>query len=256
MHTLRLASRRPVQSDKFSGAPRKWRKYLLLSMFGLTSEQQLNKSIKRFAFADLDTCRRSLRDALEKSKTTTMAVVKLVPMQESGRLPNYIVRKAVDIQEAFSLIQKRSHENWVEIWYCLNDVSVEKFSVGGRFIPDPIQHAAIQTLEQVWHTSPRLIEQLSEGVSFPYIRSERVGFEQRLTITAMFIPPGYPIDEARIRGEYLAVLKFIGDTKEAWETFVAYLSGKGVRAISLEYKVDNGEFSFIDWDSDDDARVI
>lgn len=72
----------------------------------------------------------------------------------------------------------------------------------------------------------------------------------------MFIPPGYPITENRVLDEYQQVLRFLRETQDSWTPLVTHILGKGVTTVSLEYKVNDGVFSFIDWDTEDDDKVL
>jgi hypothetical protein len=185
-----------------------------------------------------------------------VATIKLIPLRQAGQLPNYLVHTAEEIEQAFEEIRRRSCENWVEIWFCENVSATETFTVGGRFLPSIEEPGVIEVLEQVWHTSPRRIEELGRGTPFPYLRAERRPWLRSLDIKRISLPDGYPIEEKRLLSEYRAVVRFILERREAWELFVSYLAEKGVRTVSLEYKVNDSEFSFIDWDTDADDRVI
>lgn len=185
-----------------------------------------------------------------------MIVVKLVSMDRAAQLPNYRIHSAAEVAATFEEIRRNTKRRWHEVWFCASSVGRDTYSVGGRFIPAVDRSYHGDLVEQVWHTSPRLIDQLNRLAPFPYVRAERPVGDLAFAIRDVHIPTGYPLTEARLRAEYVQTLLEIYRRRESWEMFVRFLLLRNVKFVSLEYKVSNGKFSFIDWDTDNDSLIV
>ena len=61
-------------------------------------------------------------------------VVKLVPADLPGQLPNFNVERSSHLKPLVAFLDAHSGENYVEAWYCRTRIDAEVFSVAGRIV--------------------------------------------------------------------------------------------------------------------------
>ncbi len=241
--------------------PIKWRKYLLLVQFGLTSKAILNKQIKRYKqihaskmIADL-----SASIQLDTPQLKYLHVIKIVQKNAVGQLKNFRLTDLNQWCELLAFLQLAQPSD--EIWHCKTDISYETLSVAGRIIFDNRTNST-QILEQVWRTSPRLIESYSKGkistFAYPYIHAIRPTWGWHFRIDNIHIPPDYPSTQNQLLEEGRKSIRLIERSRELIETFVCAATYEDVstKVIGIEYKIINEKLTIIDWDTADDLSVI
>src|ERR1044071_9976545 len=109
----------------------KWRKYLRLVNYGLITEEELASTIFRYPFSGREVLRNDIRSRLQedaKAGERALYVLKLVPLDRQGQLPNLIVQSPRDLNEFDRFISLHSHIRASEIWYCRTPVDPKIFS--------------------------------------------------------------------------------------------------------------------------------
>jgi hypothetical protein len=156
--------------------PMKWRKYLALVDFGFVSEEELAADIRRYRISEvrrlISDIRSDLRDDLRRARRS-FYVVKLVPVDLPGQLPNFNVERVSQLKELVAFITAHSCENYLEAWYCRTRIDSEVFSVAGRIVFTAANTGGTQIVEQLWRGSPRLLETYSNDFALPYVRASR-----------------------------------------------------------------------------------
>lgn len=236
--------------------PAKWRKYLKLVEFDLTSLERLEKEVTRFPYSEQKRVYGYLMervDAAERRGLPELHVMKLVPMERYGQLPNLRISTEADLASFAPFLQANSTGGFREIWCCSTPVSPNVLSVAGRVA---FEKNAVQTIEQIWHASPRLIEEMRVGVPYSYARAHRPTWGWRYQVTQVHPGVGTGKSEESLQEEFRYCLLRIERERERLERFQAYLEGLGSRSYSFEYKLTAEELYLIDWDTEIDRRIL
>ena len=112
------------------------------------------------------------------------------------------------------------------------------------------------TLEQVWSTSHREIEKYNDESQVVFLRANRIGWNRRYRISKLYIPPSANLDTNYILSQFNETAREIELQREKIEEFSRYLKSLDIKSFSLEYMLREGKFSFIDWDSENDIKIV
>lgn len=135
----------------------------------------------------------------------------------------------------------------------------EAFSIGRISISTLNQISNIeqgQIVEQVWNTNHRTLEKYVEREDVSYLRASRTDWGRRYSIDKIKASTAEDISKNRMISEFIESVKEIELRKEKIESMSQYLKKLGINEYSLEYLIEENRFSFIDWDSQDDLKVI
>lgn len=110
------------------------------------------------------------------------------------------------------------------------------------------------SIEQVWNCSHREIERFNKDSKVIYLRASREGWARRyhiddLRVTSM-------LDKDKVIKGFIQTVRGIESKKEKIEEFETYLKEIGIHELCLEYMLSQKGFSFIDWDTSNDKKVI
>jgi hypothetical protein len=117
--------------------PLKWKKYLALVDFGFQSADELAADIRRYQVNKAQRLVRDLRSDLRDDLRQTRRsfyVVKLVPADLPGQLPNFNVERVSQLKQLVAFLTAHRRENYLEAWYCRTRIDAEVFSVAGRIV--------------------------------------------------------------------------------------------------------------------------
>ena len=126
----------------------------------------------------------------------------------------------------------------------------------GRIVIDQREGLAVQTIEQVWRCSPRLIEKFDQNFPFPYARATRPNWGCSARIESLFVPSAESLTPVKQREELGRALAAMFPMRSKLLRFEQFLFDCGCDAISLEYKMESSTLRFIDWDTHQDRRVL
>jgi hypothetical protein len=239
--------------------PLKWTKYLMLVQFGLVERQELELDIRRYGRSEE---RRVIQDigadlrAEKRIGRRFLYVIKLVSTNLSGRLPNFRVETLEDLRKASRFFAGHNQGDHAEIWFCRTRVDDKVLSVAGRLVFTPTDSDREHCVEQVWRCSPRLLEQMSGTMRFPYLRASRYSWGWPYTVEDVRIPRGWTLDQPTLLDEFLWSMRLFERQRESIEIFLAFLDSFAFRAYSLEYKVVGSRLTIIDWDTPDDKLIV
>lgn len=239
--------------------PLKWRKYQLLERYCLCPEKVLAADIHRFPWSERHDLHAAISKTLKASNGKCLVVVKLVPLNELGFLPNYRITHNRDLDGLGLFLSNPAVHVPHEVWYCTTRIDPSTFSVAGRLSLSS-DGCRRQVLEQVWRCSPRLIEQVAIGglqpFEFPYARLHRTGWGRPYVRSALHRPRTWRESVRQLTeglGVSVSLLETIRDRIELFEDGV---HAAGITTVSLEYKVVGTRIWCIDWDTADDMRVL
>ena len=243
--------------------PLKWRKYLALVDFGFQSADELAADIRRYPRSNVD---RLVSDITSEIRYDTrrarhsLYVVKLVPADLQGQLPNLRVERSSQLNQLARFLTAHRGGNYVEAWYCRTRIDSEVFSVAGRIVFSAADGGRTQLVEQLWRGSPRLLETYSDDFEFPYVRASRYSWSWPYSIEHVHLPwksaRKLALSNLQLRSEFGYSMRCIEHEREKITTFCKFLDSFSFKAYSLEYKIVASQLKIIDWDTPNDRRVL
>jgi hypothetical protein len=239
--------------------PLKWKKYLALVDFGFVSADELAAEIRRYPISKVrrlvSDLRYDLRDDLRRVRRS-FYVVKLVPADLPGQLPNFNVERVSQLKQLVTFLTAQRHENYLEAWYCRTRIDSEVFSVAGRIVFSEADSGKTQLVEQLWRGSPRKLESYSDDFAFPYVRASRYSWGWPYSIERVHLPRKSALSHLQLQSEFGYSMRCIEQEKEKIAAFCAFLDSFSFKAYSLEYKIVASQLRIIDWDTPNDRRVL
>jgi hypothetical protein len=243
--------------------PLKWRKYLALVDFGFLSAAELASDIRRYRITDVrrlvDDLRSDLHDDSRRARRS-FYVVKLVPADLPGQLPNFNVERVSQLKQLAAFLDAHGHASYLEAWYCRTRIDSEVFSVAGRIVFSAGDAGSTQLVEQLWRGSPRKLETYSDDFAFPYVRASRYSWGWPYSIEHVHLPRKSPwkspLDHLQLHSEFGYSMRCIEQEREKIAAFCTFLDSFSFKAYSLEYKIVGSQLKMIDWDTPNDMRVL
>ena len=241
--------------------PIKWQKHLVLPRFGLRTMEDLESEIHRFRNCDLEKMKTEIEKQIENGEQN-LYTISLVKPDQLHKLPNVSVTNSEELKTFYNNY-KQDYRQYAEYWYCKKKIGPKQLTCIGRIsfnladqLPNKISLENAQIIEQVWNTSHRDIEKYNDKYNKAYIRSHRIGWGRRYKIDILKEPENDEVKRKQMVEQYIQVVKEIENKKENIEEFLTYLKKLGINELSLEYILEGSKFSFIDWDSQNDLKVI
>ena len=244
-------------------APLKWRKYLALVDFGFQSADELAADIRRYRISEVrrlvSDLRSDIRDDFRRARRS-FYVVKLVPADLPGQLPNFNVERVSQLKQLVAFLGAHSGETYLEAWYCRTRIDSEVFSVAGRIVFSAPNTGRTQLVEQLWRGSPRLLETYSDDFALPYVRASRYSWGWPYSIEHVHLPRKSArksaLSHLQLQSEFGYAMRCIEQEREKIATFCTFLDSFSFKAYSLEYKIVGSQLKIIDWDTPEDRRVL
>lgn len=239
--------------------PLKWRKYLALVDFGFVTADELETEIRRYSRGELHRLVSDIRSDIRQERRQgcrSIYVVKLVPADLPGQLPNFRLEDSSVLTRLLGFLHRNEKGNHIEVWYCRTRVDSDVFSVAGRIVFTATINGKTQIVEQLWRGSPRLLESYSDGFAFPYLRASRYSWGWPYSIEHIHLPKTSPLSQSQLRSEFGYSVRCIEQVREKIEAFCAFLDLFSFRAYSLEYKIIGDQLKVIDWDTPNDRQVL
>lgn len=249
--TRRLTLAQPV--------PVKWRKYLALVDFGFITAGELETDVRRYRRGELHRLVSDIRSDIRQERRQgcrSLYVVKLVPADLQGQLPNFRLEDSSELKQLLGFLDASEQKNYIEAWYCRTRVDSDVFSVGGRIVFTATDRGRTQIVEQLWRGSPRLLESYSADFAFPYVRASRYSWAWPYSIEHIHLPRMSPLNRSQLHSEFGYSVGCIEREREKIEAFCAFLDSFSFKAYSLEYKIVGGQIKVIDWDTPYDKKVL
>lgn len=238
--------------------PNKWKKHLVLVEFGLKRQEDLEREIHRYSATHVNALMQDIEEELKNNPNSGMYIVSSIPSNDFYKLPNFSISSMEDLEEFKASLDEHFLEKFSEVWYCKktfekgHDLITGRISFNNRDWVSSIKDSHI--VEQVWNCSHREIEKLGRDPNIIYIKASREGWGRHYNIDTLNVPSIKDKDKV-IRG-FRETVRSIEANKEKIEPFEEHLKSIGVDEFCLEYMLSQGKFSFIDWDSSNDKKVI
>jgi len=247
------------RSELVAAAPLKWRKYLALVDFGFISADELAADIRRYPRSKVDRLVTDIRSEIRhdsRQARHSLYVVKLVPADLPGQLPNFNVERSSQLKPLAAFLAAHRGGNHIEAWYCRTRIDSEVFSVAGRIVFSAADAGGTQIVEQLWRGSPRLLETYSDDFALPYVRASRYSWGWPYSVEHVHLPRKSALSHLQLQSEFGYSMRCIEQAREKIGTFCTFLDSFSFKAYSLEYKIVASQLRIIDWDTPDDKRVL
>ncbi|SRR5579871_378655 len=239
--------------------PLKWKKYLTLVDFGFLSAHELAADIRRYQINNVRRLASDLRSDIQddvRRARRSFYVVKLVPADLPGQLPNFNVERSSQLKQLAPFLAAHNSEKYLEAWYCRTRIDPDVFSVAGRIVFSAGDNGKTQLVEQLWRGSPRRLETYSKDFAFPYVRASRYSWGWPYSMEHVHLPPESTLSTSEVRSEFGYSMRCIEQEREKIAAFCAFLDSFCFKAYSLEYKIVGSQLKLIDWDTPNDTRVL
>lgn len=234
--------------------PLKWKKHLMLVDWKIRDREHLLNSINRYPINEYLSCLKDISKDITEHGGQYSFVIKLVSSNHLWKLPNIIVSSIKDLEDAEELIKCYKLSEFVEIWYCKNLTQNNDTVFGRMLLNNNVLFPSRCSIrfEIVWSTSARTIEQ------YPLINCSFIAFE-RDNWNAPPIVSGLNSCNMKV-SEMISISKKIIAAVSAYTPqiieFGSYVFSCGCNQLCLEYSYCNDQLNFIDWDTDDDNKVL
>lgn len=250
----------PVFSqEEIDNTPLKWLKHLFLVRIGLRDYQELIREIKRFAMSEqgIKLTQQASEELLNSAvkKDEQLLIIKVVFSEITIALPNYRINYVHQLDAAFSDIRQKFMQKAIELWVCLSNISRTGSNFGGRVAMDLGEMYVPEIIEVIWYTSPRILDGF-QVTNYPYIKSSKFPGSMHYKIDRIQKPQQYNQDnslEIKMMNDYRYALFELHKRNEKIREMCQVLSKNGVKELVLQFKVNNGIFTIIDWDTDKDV---
>jgi hypothetical protein len=243
--------------------PLKWRKYLALVDFGFQSADELAAEIRRYPRSKVHRLVSDISSEIRhdsQQARRSLYVVKLVPADLQGQLPNFRLERSCQLNQLVAFLAAHRSETYVEAWYCGTRIDSEIFSVAGRIVFSAADTGKTQLVEQLWRGSPRLLETYSNDFEFPYVRASRYSWGWPYSIEHVHLPQKSArkseLSHLQLQSEFGYSMRCIEQEREKLAAFCTFLDSFSFKAYSLEYKIVASQLKIIDWDTPNDRRVL
>lgn len=173
------------------------------------------------------------------------AIVILVPLEHRYKLKNLLLNDVQNLEYLDQFLEKNYDD---EVWVCLNCKEVN-CAISGRYNIYNLGLDEIHILEIIEDIYPRQLEK----IELKQLKKYYGLFERSCWGMGYKRTSGINIDELLIIQE---IKKYIERHRESIEKFCDYIVSKNVYNVSFEFRYVDGKFSFIDWDSDNDGKII
>ena len=243
--------------------PLKWRKYLALVDFGFQSAGELAAEIRRYPRSKVQRLVSDISSEIRHDSRLarrSLYVVKLVPADLQGQLPNFRLERSSQLKRLVAFLAAHSRQTYVEAWYCRTRIDSEVFSVAGRIVFTAANTGETQIVEQLWRGSPRLLETYCGDFAFPYVRASRYSWGWPYSIEHVHLPQNLAqksaLSRLQLQSEFGYSMRCLEQERDKIAAFCAFLDSFSFKAYSLEYKIVASQLKIIDWDTPNDRRVL
>ena len=238
--------------------PNKWKKHLVLVEFGLKKQEDLENEIHRYPAFHVNTLINEIEKEIKSNPNSGMYIISSIPSHDCFKLPNFCISCLEDLEAFKTSLDDHFLDKFSEVWYCKkpfqngHDVITGRIALDNRKGLNTIQNS--HTVEQVWNCSHREIEKFNKNSNGIYLRASREGWGRRYHIDALNLPSKK--DKDKVVNGFIQTVKEVESDKEKIEEFENYLEKLGIEELCLEYMLSQRGFSFIDWDTSNDKKVI
>ena len=181
-------------------------------------------------------------------------IIKLVYKYNFMKLPNIIIHSKKRFTSAKKNIETYDTSLLSEIWYCKNNTK-KNSTIFGRMLFSNSQlfpDRANIRYELVWGTSARTIEQFPQ-MDCSFVSVERTNWNSPLKYLEVNAYDILPEDLYYISDK---IIRMISASTSRIKEFGSFVFSMGCNHLCLEFSYFNNELNFIDWDTDNDKKIL
>ena len=231
----------------------KWKKKRILEKYNLINFKELLNDTCRFAIKDYDMLIKMVTGSLRLSKDYYYRLI-LVPINHKYKLPNYIVYDEEGIQKVKEFVA--SYNGYSEIWLYNDKKEKDEKCFSGRISYNWKDYVELEFVEIVSADSPRQIENYTiKERKMDYLRLRKTKHDAEYQIEDIYAGIKYK-DLNEWEKIFNYVRKMLGEYHTQLCLFKTMVKKYGINSLSLEFRVIDGQFQFIDWDTSNDERII
>ena len=232
----------------------KWNKQQILMDFHIREKTSFEKNVKVFE----KTFKKELIDFILEQKQRycdckeLYFILILVPIEHRYKLKNIIINDEINANKIYELLNM--DYSYSEIWVCTNLPKLKK-SFSGRFRIDMSNGYENQILEIVKGDAPRVIEKIEyhkkenlNNIEYYIYSRNRWGMRYKELVNQK--------KSELIDNSNREICMALESKREVIEHFYTHLRKIGISNLSLEFRFQNGKLEFIDWDTENDKKVI
>lgn len=233
--------------------PFKWKKKLILEKFGLSGYREIVEETNRFRADEGQLVQMLLKKELENSEGKYFRLV-LVPWEHQYKLTNYVVSNGQDLDGVEEFF--RQHGGYREIWYFVGQKKSDERDFSGRIAYSWLGRNSMEFIEMVSGDNPREIEKYTlKNKSSDYLRLSKKDGEHVYHVEEIHVGL-----QRRSFGEwwdcFQLVEKELKRYRDKLRSFRNMVRQYGISSLSLDFKVSQGVFQMIDWDTSNDERIL
>lgn len=240
------------QIDSF--VPPKWIKHKMLTFWDLRDENDLKSTIHRYNIEEYEKCLQKIDEELGALEGNSVYIIKLVYSNSVYKLPNFLIRGREDLLLCRDKLKSIVEKQFTEIWYCKN--TTQKETIYGRMLfclDELFPRTVKQKMEIVWGNSARMIEQYP-NLECAFAAAEIDGWGRKFRIIDVIQADK---SKTEIQEALVKLLDLLSNYQCRIINFGKFISECGCSALCIEFSYTNdGKFTIIDWDSDNDMKVI
>ena len=223
----------------------------------------MKEEVHRYKTQEVSCLIEDIKKDIQNSNAKCSYLISFIPKNQEYKLPNVSISSIDELETFYEKYLQTHNKKYAEMWYFkkfanknLNNL-IGRIAIDNRHVYDNASDfKSSQIVEQVWSANHREIERYNEKLGFTFLSASREGWNKRYKIDKIKIPEGINIDKDKILRQFAEIVKEIELRRENIENFSEYLKTLGVKSFSIEYMVREGRLSFIDWDSENDIKVV
>ncbi|MBS6921955.1 MAG: hypothetical protein KH186_00205 [Lachnospiraceae bacterium] len=234
--------------------PPKWVKYKILTDWRLRDSEELESSIHRYHIRKYKECLWQIENELNISKYRAVYVIKLVCRDSVYKMPNFLVSNLEELESCRNKLNNINLESFVEIWYCKNIQMKEVIYGRVLFSLDEMFPRIItRNIEIVWGKSARMIEKYPD-LECTFVTVETDGWDRHFRFIDLIQADK---TKTEIQETIVLLLDLLGDYQDRIIEFGKFIQECDCFSLCIEFCLKNErDFTIIDWDSDNDMKVI
>lgn len=231
----------------------KWSKKLILEKYHLVTYKELINDINRFSIYEAETLIKIIEKELEYNSTRSYRVI-LVSSEHQYFLPNYVVEKKNDLCKLKKFIY--SNVGFQEIWYFCGESRASDETYAGRLSYTLENYNYLEIIELISGDNLRPLEKYSLGNNdIDYIRLSRRSVETVYRIDWIQIE-----SQCNLDNRWLKIVNTLKTYLNLYQTrlanFLNMMKKYGITSFSVDFKMGEKGFQFIDWDTSYDEIVL
>jgi len=224
--------------------PFKWKKKMLLVKYGLAEYKDLIRETNRFRVGEEERMIKLMAMELECRKNIQCRIIPM-PREHQYKLPNYVVSKESDLDQVRAFLKAQGDHQ--EIWYYVMGDTEKNDVYSGRISYLWRAGTSYEYIEMVHGDSPREIERYTTTGGTRCVRAYKHLGEYHLEYTK---------EQESACQAFEQLKQSLTIYQEKLRQFRVVMGAFGIYSLSLDFKLDGKQITFINWDTSDDKEIL